>query len=172
MDFYMKMVASVGVLILIMCCVMRQRRYWRELQESRPSGSIKAGYQLATAAIVGTLVFALISNTDSSWQLFIGVLLVALAFCVKITFSPTVIALTLAVCIVQLHTTDEFPLLTVWGGFISALTWRLPEEFRIFYAYISFLWIFVATVSGSHPEAAGAELPMDGVADTLSSLHA
>ena len=172
MDYYIKMVASVGVLILILCCVMRQKRYWRELQESRPSGSIRAGYRLAIASIVGTLIFALISNTESSWELFIGVLLVALAFCVKITFSPTVIALTLAVCIVQLHTTDEFPLLTVWGGFISVLTWRLPEEFRIFYACLSFLWIFFATVSAATPEAVDADIPVDGVADTLSSLHA
>lgn len=172
MDYYFKMVASVGVLILIMCCVMRQKRYWRELQESRPSGSIRAGYRLAIASIIGTLLFALISNTETSWELFIGVLLMALAFCVKITFSPTVIAMTLAVCIVQLHTTDEFPLLTVWGGFISVLTWRLPEEFRIFYAYLSFIWVFYATVSFSSPEAVGAEVPVDGVTDTLSAFHA
>lgn len=172
MDYYIKMVASVGVLILIMCCVMRQRRYWRELQESRPSGSIRAGYRLAIASIFGTLVFALISNTDASWELFIGILLVALAFCVKITFSPTVLALTLAVCIVQLHTTDEFPLLTVWCGLINVLTWRLPEEFRIAYACVSFLWIFVATVTAAGSETSDADIAVDGVADTLSSLHA
>jgi hypothetical protein len=42
----------------------------------------------------------------------------------------------------------------------------------VFYACLSFAWVFYATVSSTAPDVINEELPVEGLADTLSSLHA
>lgn len=158
--------------ILIVCCLKRQHRYWRELQENRPSGSIRAGYQISILITVLTLAVSLFTQSEWMWEIFISVLLLALVFCVKVTFSPSVIALTLAMCVYRMYQFDDFPLVEVWLSFTSILTWRLPEEVRAAYAYVSFLWILLATLRSSTPHETIGESAVDSLGDTIGSLHA
>jgi hypothetical protein len=171
MEFYLKPIITGFLLILICCCFVRQRRYWRELNESRPSGSIRAGYRLAIFSVVVSLVVAVLFRGDTTWQIFIGILIMALVFCVKITFSPSIIALTLAVCTYQLNVNNEFPLLEVWSAIISVATWRLPEEVRVAYACVSFMWVMVTLLSSGPTEPVPGDTAVDGLADTITSLH-
>jgi hypothetical protein len=164
----------IGVVaLLVCCCLVRQRRYWREMQESRLSGSLRVGYRLAILTAFAGLPLACFANTESSWQLFASVMLMVLVFCVKITFSPTIIALTLTACAFQLYVNDEFPLWQVWFSVSSMLTWRLPDEIRAAYASISFLWVLVTLLSGTsaHAEAGGGEEAAVGIDETIASLH-
>lgn len=158
--------------LLILCCLKRQHRYWRELQENRPSGSIRAGYQIAILLTMSTLAISLLTQSEWMWEIFISVLLLALVFCVKVTFSPSVVALTLATCLYRLYTFDEFPLVEIWMSFTSMLTWRLPEDIRAAYACVSFLWIVIATLGSSHPHEVSGESTLDSIGDGISSLHA
>lgn len=172
MEVYFKLIASAFLLILILCCCVRQRRYWRELNESRPSGSLRAGYRLAILTILVSFLVAICFRTDATWQIFIGILIMALVFCVKITFSPSIIALTLAICTYQLHVSDEFPLLEIWTAIISIATWRLPEEVRVVYSCVSFVWVLVTLLSSSATETLAIDTPADAVTDSITSLHA
>lgn len=95
-----------------------------------------------------------------------------LVFCVKITFSPTIIAVTLAICTYQLNVNNEFPLLEVWSAIISVATWRLPEEVRMAYACISFAWVMITLLSGPAAAPAIGDTPADELADSITSLHA
>lgn len=158
--------------ILIMCCLKRQYRYWRELQENRPSGSIRAGYQLSILMTVAFLMVSLVTRSDWMWELFKSVLLLALGFCVKITFSPSAVALTLTMCVYRLYYFDEFPLLEVWASFTHVITWRLPEDIRAAYTCASFLWILAATCSSPSSGEPFGESAVDNVGDTINSLHA
>ena len=173
MDTWTKQLAIGFLLFLICCCCFRQRRYWRELTQNRPTGTLKAGYGLAIITVILSLIGSALFNTPSAWQMFLSILLMTLIFCVKITFSPSVIALTLAVCTFQFYTSNSFPLFEVWTGFISVLTWRLPEEVRIAYACLSFTWaLFALLFGGASPESVDGTLAADHVGDSLANLHA
>jgi hypothetical protein len=136
--------AVLGFLVfLIFLCARRQRRYWREIMESRLSSSLKAGYSIATITIGAALAVAVVVNTPAMWSNFVTVVAISFMFCLKITFSPAVIAGTIALSSVQLFMNDSFPFIEIWSAFISILTWRLPEEVRACYAYFSFAWILL-----------------------------
>jgi hypothetical protein len=126
------------------------------MQTSRPTGSLKAGYALAIATVFLSLPIALYSNTPASWQLFISVLLMTVVFCVKITFSPAVIAAVLGVCAFQLHAYDRFPFFEVWGAAVSVIAWRLPEEVRTVYTTLTFLWAMTILLGGGAPQGDGS----------------
>jgi hypothetical protein len=156
MTDYLKVAATGLIIILVFACCKRQRRYWREMQTSRPTGSLKAGYALAIATVFLSLPIALYSNTPASWQLFISVLLMTVVFCVKITFSPAVIAAVLGVCAFQLHAYDRFPFFEVWGAAVSVIAWRLPEEVRTVYTTLTFLWAMTILLGGGAPQGDGS----------------
>jgi len=173
MNELVKDIVVCGLVLLICGCFVRQRRYWREMQESRLSGSLRVGYRLAILATVAALSFACVTNTEASWELVGSVMLMVLVFCMKITFSPTIIALTLSACTFQLYINDEFPLWQIWLSVTSMLTCRLPEDVRAAYATISFLWVLVTLVSGTaaHPDAAGGDDAAVGLDEAIASLH-
>lgn len=152
MTDYIKLAATGLIMILIFACCKRQRRYWREMQTSRPTGSLKAGYALAIATVCVSLPIAFYSNTQAGWQLFVSILLMTVVFCVKITFSPAVIAAVLGICTFQLYTYDRFPFFEVWGAAVSVIAWRLPEEIRVVYTTLSFIWAMTILIGGSAPE--------------------
>lgn len=152
MSDYSKLAATVLILLLIFACCKRQRRYWREMQTSRPTGSLKAGYALAVATVFLSLPIALYANTHAGWQLFISILLMTVVFCVKITFSPVVIAAVLGICTFQLHAHDRFPFFEVWGAAVSVIAWRLPEEVRTVYTTLTFIWAMTILIGGGTPE--------------------
>ncbi len=165
--------AITGCLLLLICfCVIRQRRYWREIKQNRPSGSVKCGYALACISISLALAGALFFNTEESWKIFMSILTMSLIFSLKITFSPAMIAITLAVCTLQFQTHGDFPLLEVWTAFIRILTWRLPEEIRVVYATISFAWACLVLLIGgaTAPSSESNQMAMDGIPDPLSSF--
>lgn len=172
MEEIVKHIIAAICAILIACCLKRQHRYWRELQENRPSGSIRAGYRISILITVLTLAASLFTQSQWMWEVFISVLLLALVFCVKVTFSPSVIALTLGMCVYRLYYFDEFPLIEVWASFTRVITWRLPEDIRAAYACVSFLWILIATLSSSTPHETIGESAVDTLGDTIGSLHA
>lgn len=162
-----------GLLFLICCCLFRQRRYWRELRTNRPSGSVRAGYTLAVLSVAITLIIAAFVNTTSMWQVFGAVLIMGLVFCVKVTFSPSVLACVLGICTYQFYVLNEFPLWTVWSGLLSVLSWRLPEEVRVLYASLSFLWVLFSVLLPSKAvESASTSEQIGDVVDSLSSFHA
>jgi hypothetical protein len=158
---------SVGILVLclILCCIMRQRRYWRELRENRPSGSLRVAYTVSVATILLTLASAAVLQAEWMREIVPSILLLALVFCVKITFSPSVVAFTLAVCTYRMYQHDEFPIVEVWLSFTRILTWRLPEDVRAAYACVSFFWILISTLAASQPEASAPDAveSLDGV---------
>lgn len=167
MDIIFRNIIICFLVVLILCCVRRQRRYWRELSTNRPSGSVRAGYTLSVVCVFISLAVAAYVNTPAMWQLFGSILIMGLVFCVKVTFSPSVLAFTLAVCTYQFYTANEFPLWTVWTSFIGVLTWRLPEEVRVAYASLSFLWILISVAL---PSRAADLSPHDQAADVLDSI--
>jgi hypothetical protein len=174
MDIVIRGAVVFFLVTLIFFCVMRQRRYWRELSTNRPSGSVRAGYTLSVACVFLSFLVAVYINTPTMWQLFGSILIMGLVFCVKVTFSPTVLACTLAVCTYQFYFSNEFPLWTVWWSFIGVLTWRLPEEVRVAYASLSFLWILFSVLLPTKA-ATTASTTSDQVADvldTMTSYHA
>jgi len=150
---YLKIVAAGFLFILMYACFKRQRRYWREMQTSRPTGSLKAGYQLAIATVLISLPLAIYSNTPTGWELFISVLLMTVVFCVKITCSPAVIATVLGICTYQMFVNDRFPFFEVWGAAVAVIAWRLPEELRVVYTTMTFLWAMVILVGGATSES-------------------
>ncbi len=164
---YIKIPVYILIGLLLISCARRQRRYWREMTTNRPTGSLRAGYILATITLALGLVTALLINSPQGWQMFIGVAMLTLVFCVKITFSPVVIAVVLVACGYQLYAFDRFPLFELWGGAISVLAWRLPEQFRIVYSTLSFMWVLMVFFSGGNPTVSSAEDIAD-VAETLS----
>ena len=96
----------------------------------------------------------------------------ALVFCVKITFSPAVIGITLALCTYQLNVHNEFPLLEVWATVIRVATWRLPEEVRVVYACVSFVWILTTLLSSSVTETGAGDTVANDLTDSITSMHA
>jgi len=148
----LKIAVTAFILLLVFACCKRQRRYWREMQTSRPTGSLKAGYALAIATVFISLPLAMYSNTETGWQLFISILLMTVVFCVKITFSPAVIAAVLGICVYQLHVHDRFPFFEIWGAAVSVIAWRLPEEVRIVYTSLTFIWAMTILISGGASE--------------------
>ena len=165
---YLKIAATAFILILIFACFRRQRRYWREMHESKPTGSLRAGYKLAIATIFLSLPMAMYVNTPTAWNLFVSVLLMTVIFCVKITFSPAVIGLVLAICTYQLHVNDSFPFFEIWGAAVSVIAWRLPEEFRVFYTTLTFLWAIAILLGGGSSEVQADA--SDSIADVTSIL--
>jgi len=172
MEEILKHFVGIFSALLILCCSKRQHRYWTELRENRPSGSIRIGYTLSIAAILIALALSLITKSEWMWEVFVSILLLTLVFCVKITFSPTVIALTLAMCTYRMYQHNEFPLMEIWVSFTSILTWRLPEDVRAAYACVSFLWVLIATLVPSAPQATSADTALDGIGEVAGSLHA
>lgn len=154
------------VITLIWMCARRQRRYWRELTTNRLSGSVKAGYTISTIIMGGALGLALVCNTPEMWANFVTVVTLGFMFCLKITFSPAVMAATLGICAVQLFLNQTFPIVEVWATFISIITWRLPEEVRAYYAYLSFVWIVIVALFPSSPTTAVAADTAGGLTDT------
>ena len=154
---YMKVPVFILIGLLLISCAKRQRRYWREMTTNRPTGSLRAGYILATITLALGLATAMIVNTPEGWQMFVGVALLTLVFCVKITFSPVVIAVILIACGYQFYAYDRFPLFELWGGTMSVLAWRLPEQFRIIYSTLSFIWVLMVFFGGGNPSVSSAE---------------
>jgi hypothetical protein len=169
MNEYVKLAITGGMLILIFLCISRQRRYWRELQESRPTGSLKAGYRICIATIVLSLSLFLFTEADTAQEIYVSILLMALIFCVKLTFSPTVVGLTLTICTFQFYTTDEFPLFEVWGAIANVFAWRLPDGLRMTYTYLSFVWVLLVLLTKSAPTAVA--VPVEDIGDSISALH-
>lgn len=101
-----------------------------------------------------------------------SILTMALIFSLKITFSPAMLGITLAVCTLQYHAQGTFPLLEVWTAFARILTWRLPEEVRVAYATISFAWVCLVVLFGAAvtPSSDTTEVAMDTIPDPMSSL--
>jgi hypothetical protein len=123
--------------------------------------------------VVISLIIAACVNTPNMWQLFGAVLIMAVVFCMKVTFSPAVLACTLAVCTYQFYDSNEFPLWTVWSGFVSVMTWRLPEEVRVLYASLSFLWIlFSVALPSKAATAVSTHEQVSDVIESISSYHA
>jgi len=143
--------------LLLIACAKRQRRYWREMTNNRPTGSLKAGYLLAIVTIFVALAIAAVINSPVGWEVFLGILLMTLVFCVKITFSPSVVALVLIACAYQFYVYDRLPIFEIWGGAVSVLAWRLPEQFRVIYTTISFAWVLVVFLGGGNPEIGSAD---------------
>jgi hypothetical protein len=159
--------------VIIACCVRRQRRYWRELRANKPSGTLRWGYRLAALSILGALSIAMIVDSPGAWETFRGVVMLAIIFCVKITFSPAAIGLTLAACAVELLRSGAFPLFAVWTSLARVLTWRLPEEFRIVYGCVSLLWGIIILIGwGTAAEFPGADSASEGeeMVDSIASL--
>jgi hypothetical protein len=152
MNEYIKIAIAAFILILMFACFKKQGRYWREMQTSRPTGALKAGYTVAILTVGLSLPLALYSNTPAGWELFISVLLMTVVFCAKITFSPAVIAGILGMCTYQLFVHDRFPFFEVWGAAASVLAWKLPEEVRALYATVTFIWALLVLVSGGASE--------------------
>jgi hypothetical protein len=159
------------VVLLILLCCKRQRRYWREMQTSRLSGSLKVGYSLAIFAMGVMTPLALFYNNEQMWTVFLSVLLMTVVFCAKITFSPSIIAMTLGMSLYQLHTDGGFPFWEIWSSLVSVLTWRLPEDIRAAYATLSFVWVMLSLVSGPAVSATEDSAPVTGVDELISSLH-
>ena len=99
--------------------------------------------------------------------MFISVVITAAIFCVKITFAGAVAGATLAICTVHLYTNDSFPLLEVWTTIVRVVTWRLPEEYRIAYASVSFLWTIAVLVTSVGRE--NSEGVIDSIGNSLSA---
>lgn len=104
--------------------------------------------------------------------MFMSILTMSLIFSLKITFSPAMIGITLAICTFQLHTQGSFPFFEVWTAFVRILTWRLPEEVRVGYATISFAWVCLIVLFGgaSATDSTPSQTALEGVGDSLSSL--
>lgn len=101
----------------------------------------------------------------------LGIILTTMFFCLKITFSPGMLALTLAVCTLRLHTTSEFPFLEVWTGITTALMWRLPEDVRMVYSALSFVWVMASFLSAPASAASEGDSVAESLADSFSSTH-
>jgi len=169
MNEYLKLAFTGLIIGMIVLCIRRQLRYWRELTQNRPSGSVRAGYSIAFISIACSLVTAVYYNTPGMWNVFISVVMVAFLFCLKITFSPAAIGLTLAVCVVQLHRADNFPVMEVWAALLSIITWRLPEGVRACYAYFSFVWVLLVLLFPSQPAAVESGDALDAVSGALEA---
>jgi hypothetical protein len=157
MTEYLKIPVLMFIGLLLIACAKRQRRYWREMTNNRPTGSLKAGYLLAIVTIFVALAIAAVINSPVGWEVFLGILLMTLVFCVKITFSPSVVALVLIACAYQFYVYDRLPIFEIWGGAVSVLAWRLPEQFRVIYTTISFAWVLVVFLGGGNPEIGSAD---------------
>lgn len=169
MHDYLKYAFTAFIFLLLIACAKRQRRYWREMHESKPTGSLRAGYKLAIFTLFTSLAVALYSNTVEGWELFMAILLMTAVFCVKITFSPAVVGVVLVICTYRMYVDDSFPLFEVWGGVLSVLAWRLPEEFRIVYTTLSFIWVMVIFLSGGNP--ASEPSSADDITDAAGLLN-
>jgi len=165
---YLKIPVLIMVGLLLIPCIKRQRRYWREMMQNKPTGSLKAGYVLAILTMFIGLGLAVLFNTPEAWNLFMGVALLTLVFCVKITFSPAVIGLVLIACAYQFYVSDRFPLFELWAAAVSVLAWRLPEEFRVVYTAISFIWVMIVFLGGGNPEVSASA---DDLADVSEMLN-
>jgi hypothetical protein len=157
MTEYLKIPVLMFIGLLLIACAKRQRRYWREMTNNRPTGSLKAGYLLAIVTIFVALAIAAVINSPVGWEVFLGILLMTLVFCVKITFSPSVVALVLIACAYQFYVYDRLPIFEILGGAVSVLAWRLPEQFRVIYTTISFAWVLVVFLGGGNPEIGSAD---------------
>ncbi len=172
MNEIVRNIITFVVIVLILLCFKRQRRYWREMQTSRLSGSLRVGYSLAIFTMGVATPLAFFFNNEQMWALYISVLLMTVAFCAKITFSPTMIALTLATSLYQLHMDGGFPFWEVWCSLVSVLTWRLPEDIRAAYATLSFVWVMLSLFSGPAASTTEDAVSHVGVDELISSLHA
>jgi hypothetical protein len=166
MNEYLKYAVSCFVLMLIWACIARQKRYCREVITNAPTGSMKAGYKISFFSMSFSLAIASYYNTPEMWDIFVSVVTLGFLFCLKITFSPAVIAFTLAVCTVKLNIDESFPFLEVWNGFIRVLTWRLPDGIRACYSYLSFLWVLIVLFKPSNIAATNAN-PLESSIDVL-----
>ena len=144
------------IVFLLTVCVLRPRRYWRELHQNKPSRSLRVGYALAVFTSMIGLAATLYTNSPESWQLFTSLLLLVIFFCLKISFSPSILAATLTICLINLQLNDTVSFVDVWIGVSSVVTWRFPEEIRALYAALSFLWVVVTFLSPADAAAAEA----------------
>lgn len=152
---------------LIVCCLVRQRRYWREIHSNRPSGTLKAGYVISALTIFGAVVYAAVVGIAESKTVLMGVVPMAMLFALKITFSPVILAVILGICTFQFNANGSFPLIELWKGVTTVVTWRFPEYVRVTYAFLTFLWMIVAFFSmGSSVES--LEDGLDAAAENLN----
>ncbi len=159
MDYFLHRSVSVILIFLICCCVVRQRRYWRELQSNRPSTSVRIGYKLATTSAILGLAVTFWLNNPEAWKIYGAVILMLSFFCIKISFSPTILAFTLLLTLLRHESTGSVELIDVWVGVASAVMWRFPEDVRAVYATISFIWVLSSFLRFT--DAASAETPGD-----------
>lgn len=156
------------LLFLICCCIIRQRRYWRELQSNRPSSSVRVGFKLATAAAIMGAVIAAIVNTPEGWKVFGAVVLMLCFFCVKISFSPAILALTLALMTLNHEMTGAIHFMDVWMAVATAVMWRFPEEVRAVYATISFIWVLASFMRTTEAGSAQTVAELNPLVDSVS----
>lgn len=170
MDIIQHRAVTFVLLFLICCCIVRQRRYWRELQSNRPSTSVRIGYKLATASAIIGLAVAFGVNSAEGWKIYGAVVLMLSFFCVKISFSPAILAVTIGIVLVQHELTGSVNFIDVWLGVASAVMWRFPEDVRAVYAAISFLWVISTFLRAT--DAAAAETPgdLDPISDAISTF--
>jgi hypothetical protein len=159
MNDYSKLALAGFILILMFACFKKQRRYWREMSTSRPTGTLKAGYIVAIATVALSLPVAIYSNTSAGWELFISILLMTVVFCAKITFSPAAIAVVLGICTFQLFVNDRFPFFEVWGAAVSVIAWKLPDQVRALYTTLTFVWALIILVGGGASQGESSSAP-------------
>ena len=131
MDF--KPIIIFGLLVLICCCFRRQKRYFLELLSNAPSASIRIAYKFS---ILLFLFHIFIPNELSLNELILTICLL----CLKITISPTLIAITLFISTIDFYVYDIFPFYEVWTAICSILLWRLPEDARAIITSFGLIW--------------------------------
>lgn len=136
----LKRFVILGLLILICCCIMRQKRYLMEIASNAPSASIKAAYKVS--ALLTVFWFFIPTEID-----FINCLLIVCFFCIKVTISPTLIAMTLFISTVEFYQYGNFPFYEVWISITSMFMWSLPEEIRSTFTALSLIWSSIHLIS-------------------------
>lgn len=172
MDYVLHRSITVILLFLICCCIVRQRRYWRELQSNSPSTSVRIGYKLATTSAFLGLAVTFWVNTPEAWKIYGAVVLMLSFFCLKISFSPSILAFTLLLTLLRHEATGSVEFIDVWVGVASAVMWRFPEDVRAVYATISFIWVFSSFLrftDAASAETAGDLNPLEHTISTLGS---
>jgi hypothetical protein len=128
------------------------------------------GYSLAVISVFLAFVYTLQTSDEGAWQLFVGFLTMVIFFCLKITFSPGVLALILGFCTFTLVQHDEFRFFEVWSAFTSIVTWRFSEKIRAGYTALSFVWVIFAFLFPGSSGADALETGINGASDASGAI--
>jgi len=129
-----------SLLILISCCIIRQKRYLIEIALNTPSASIKTAYKVSVPLVAAW--FFIPTEVD-----FFGCLTIVCMLCIKATISPTLIAITLFFSLWQFCECGDFAFYKIWSSIVGILLWRLPEEVRTTLTAVSLIWSFILALS-------------------------